>query len=104
MITKRTPPERFQTNEIPISPMAGLLRVEPVTIIFPSTHVSSFSRYTIQIYNDSDTTICSHSSPQEEQRICDSCGLDDQEQRGKSESLPEFASSVFMFDHTCGCI
>lgn len=82
------------------------LRVEPSTIIFPYTYISSTTRFTIQIYNDTKRNLHfewrKRESESEDENFIKTCDLDDPNQRQDIQKNLEFQSKYFTFEQKSG--
>ncbi|OHT01013.1 hypothetical protein TRFO_07679 [Tritrichomonas foetus] len=82
------------------------IRVEPTTILFPFTYISSLSRFTIQIYNDTNRKLHfewrRRGTENEDEKFIKSADLDDPEQRNNLQKNLEFQSQFFHFENNTG--
>lgn len=82
------------------------LRVEPQNIIFPPTYISSTTRFTIKIYNDTKSKLHfqwrKRETEAEDQDFLSTCDINDPEQRQTIQQQLEFESQFFKFEEITG--
>ena len=76
-----------------------IIGIEPQTVLFPSTFITTTSRFSIKIVNFGDKIMhykwCKYSNDKEESDKVNSCDIYSADQRNELSSLCDFQSSVF---------
>lgn len=84
-----------------MSEITNSLRLEPSTVLFPHTYITSISRITIKIINDSNSNVHfewrKYSSATEENAILLNTDVDDVENRQKFADILMYSSPTFKF-------
>ena len=86
--------------------MRKSVEVDPTTILFPNTYISSLNRYTFQIRNNTDEKITyewrHRADLHEENKIVSEFDLDNPTQRDELETVLLFKSDIFGFETMSG--
>lgn len=82
--------------------MRNCVEVQPTTILFPNTYISSLNRFTFQIHNHSDERITYEwrirEDSEEERKIVEGFDLSNPAQRDESETVLQYHSKIFHFE------